>query len=210
MDLIKGEKIKLKNRAGGGLELLFRRCTVDDLDSVMALQSRVVSKIASDMRADGADPDLDEKTHFHGQDMRSATLFISDPREEIEESLERDFCVAAFDRDLMVGFSLLISDGIGEKNLGNVLGYSEEQLKTCVNFETTFVDPAYRGFGLQRMFMDIRTEEALRIGATEALTSVSPDNAKSLANITRSGFVPVKEVVIYYGLKRMIFRKKLQ
>lgn len=208
MNLINGEKITLTNRSGRELELLLRRCTVDDLDAVMALQDRVVAKIASDLRAESADPELDNATHFHGQDMRSATLFISDPREEIEFSLANDFCYGAFDGDLLVGFSLMISGGIGEKNLGNVLGYSEEQLATCVNFETTFVDPEYRGFGLQKLFMKIRTEEALRIGATEALTSVSPDNARSLENARSHGFVPVKEVVIYFGLTRLILRKE--
>ena len=204
-----GEMITVRNRSGNELELLLRRCTIDDIDKVMALQDRVVQKIASDMRAERQDPETDDLKHFHGQDMRSAALFISDPREEIEYSLLNDFCIAAFDGDLMVGFSLMISGGIGEKNLGNVLGYSDEQLSKCVNFETTFIDPEYRGFGLQRMFTEVRTQEALRIGATEALTSVSPDNEKSLANLRSNGFVPVREVVIYFGLRRLIMRKEL-
>ena len=208
MDLTHGEKIILTGRLGRELELTLRLCTMDDLDPVMDLQDRVVRKIASDMRAEKPDPEHDSARHFHGQDMRSAGLFISDPREEIQYSLAHDFCVAALDGDRMVGFSLMIADGEGEKNLGNVLGYDEERLKTCVNFETTFVDPEYRGFGLQKLFMEIRTREAIRIGASEALTSVSPDNMRSLANIRAAGFVPVKEVVIYYGLKRLILRKE--
>jgi ribosomal protein S18 acetylase RimI-like enzyme len=209
MDLTRGEMITVVNRSGKELELLLRRCTADDLDQVVALQDRVVQKIASDMRAEKADPAVDDLKHFHGQDMRSAALFISDPREELEFSLKNDFCYAVFDGDLMVGFSLMISGGIGEKNLGNVLGYDEERLSKCVNFETTFVDPAYRGYGIQRMFTEVRTCEALSIGATEALTSVSPDNAKSMANLEANGFVPVKEVVIYFGLTRLIMRKDL-
>ena len=188
---------------------MLRKCAPDDIDQVMALQDRVVQKIAADMRAERLDPEVDDLKHFHGQDMRSAALFISDPREEIEYSLQNDFCIAAFDDDLMVGFSLMIFGGEGEKNLGTVLGYDEERLKTCVNFETTFIDPAYRGYGLQRLFGQLRNEEAIRLGATEALTSVSPDNEKSLANVMANGFVPVKEVVIYYGLKRLILRKDL-
>ena len=209
MDLSKGEKITVRNRSGEERELLVRRCTPDDLDDVMALQERVVQKIASDMRAERLDPEVDDLKHFHGQDMRSAALFISDPIEETEYSIKNDFTVAAFDGDQMVGYSLMISGGIGEKNLGNVLGYDEERLSKCVNFEITFVDPDYRGFGLQRIFTEIRTQEALRIGATEALTSVSPYNEKSIANLRANGFVPVKEVVIYFGLTRLIMRKEL-
>ncbi len=210
MDLKKGEKITVRNRKGNELELLLRRCTPDDLDAVADLQNKVVSKIAQDMRAEKADPAVDGLKHFHGQDMRSAALFISDPREELEFSLNNDYCFAAFDGDLMVGFSLMIYGGVDEKNLGNVLGYDDEQLAKCVNFETTFVDPGYRGYGLQRVFTEIRTEEAVRIGASEALTSVSPGNAKSMANLQANGFEPVKEVTIYYGLTRLIMRKKLQ
>ena len=209
MDLTNGEKIIVKNHSGSELELLIRRCTMDDLGDVMELQDKVVQKIAADMRAEQPDPETDDARHFHGQDMRSAELFISDPWEEMEHSIRNDFCIAAFDGDRMIGFSLMIADGTGEKNLGTVLGYDEERLKKCVNFETTFVDPDYRGYGLQRMFSDIRTQEALRLGATEALTSVSPDNQRSMANLTANGFVPVKAVVIYYGLTRLIMRKEL-
>jgi hypothetical protein len=44
-------------------------------------------------------------------------------------------------------------------------------------------------------------------GAAEALTTISPDNAYSLANALRAGYTVVTQTSMYDGLDRYILRK---
>ena len=180
------EKHVLRNRDGTERCFTLRRCVPEDLDAVLALQDAVV-------RA-----------------MPQRHLFVPETREELAESLEQDLCLcASAEGEGMVMFSLMISNRQTERNLGHALGRSGEQLRETVTYSSTFVLPGYRGYGLQRLAHGIEDEEALRLGAKEALATVAPDNAYSLNNLLSCGFRILARREMYGGLDRLIVGKAL-
>jgi GNAT superfamily N-acetyltransferase len=92
---------------------------------------------------------------------------------------------------------------------GTYIGYPEERQKVCVSFEISMVDKAYRGYGLQRYFIEMREELARHMGAEEVLVTISPKNERSLANMQYEGFEIVCTKPLYQGAMRHILRKIL-
>ena len=172
-----------KNRSGEEKTFLYRFCNKSDLESILLLQEAVV------------------------ENLPHKELFVVTSREELEESLDKDVCICAVCDDRIVGFSLIIANRVTPRSLGHYLEYSDEQLQRCVSYDTTFVHPSYRGFGLQRRFISLRDRQTRRLGAEEALMSISPDNLHSLRNATGHGFQIIDRQAMYHGVSRFILRK---
>ena len=175
----------LFNKSGEQKSLLLRRCTVHDIPEILLLQDQVEAAL----------PDRN--------------IFVKTTDIEIRESILLDYCVGAFDQGNLAGFTLMIYGRVTPRNLGTYFGYGEEQLRGCVTYDTAFVDPCCRGFGLQRLFSSLRNEEAIRCGAREAFATVSPDNLASLKNTLANGFEIVETRIMYTGVVRHILRKTI-
>ena len=165
----------------------FRQAVPEDFDAVMELQDAAAQAVPA------------EKRH----------TFVLLTKEELEESLREDFCVAVYAGTRLAAFSLVVLNRVTDRNLGTYLGYDREKLLRTVTYDTTFVHPEFRGFGLQRFIIDVKSDEARRRGAEEALATVSPDNDQSLANTFAMGFEVAERKPMYAGLDRYIMRKKL-
>lgn len=186
----------------------FRQAVPEDHDTVMALQDAAARAIPADKRH----------------------TFVLLTEQELEESLAEDFCVTVWaDADTslsscaasaasgdalcagrrLAAFSLVVLNRVTDRNLGTYLGYDREQLLRTVTYDTTFVHPDFRGYGLQRLIIGIKSDEALRRGADQALATVSPDNAQSMANTLAMGFEVAEQKPMYGGLERCIMRKYL-
>ena len=176
---------ELKNRHGQSCELLLRRCNAGDFPALADVQEKVIASL--------------EDGH----------IFARTSVEEIEESLREDFCFGAFSGGRLSAVTIMVVNRVTPRNLGVHLGYGEERLRRCATYDSTFVLPEFRGYGLQRMFCKIRDEEALRLGCDEALETVSPDNSVSLGNMRANGFEILTEKVMYTGVRRYIVCKKL-
>jgi len=183
--LEKGSVYALKHRQKPELKLLFRLCRPEDLEEILALQTRVYDRI------------------------ENKDIFVLTTREELEESLEKDICIGAFDGDILVAFTLMVTRPDSERNLARYLDYGADKSARCVTYDTTFVHPDYKGYGLQKVFIRLKDLIALNLGAAEALATVSPDNPYSLNNLQASGFEVVKRKEMYSGVDRLILRKKL-
>ena len=85
----------------------------------------------------------------------------------------------------------------------------EERLPKCVSLEITIVDSTYRGYGLQRLFVKIREEEAKRHDAEESFVTIAPGNEYSLKNFLKSGYEIVETRPLYERAVRHILRKML-
>ena len=77
-----------------------------------------------------------------------------------------------------------------------------------MSIEISMVDDDYRGYGLQKLFVNLREEEGRRDGATEALVTIAPGNKYSLANLQASGYEIVCTKPLYEGAMRHILRKQ--
>lgn len=64
-----------------------------------------------------------------------------------------------------------------------------------VEMGSCFVVPAYRGFGLQKMFVRARIASVAAFVDPDAriLTGVKPDNLRSRSSVLKAGFEPLKE-----------------
>lgn len=177
------QKITRNRKNGDSKEFRIRLCGPADLDEILLLQDEVKRSIAKD------------------------DIFVMDTRGELQESLELDCCIGAYADGRLAAFSLSIANRITDRNLGRKLGAPDEELKNYVTYDTTFVHPDYRGYGLQQYFMPIKDEDARERGALFALCTVSPDNPHSLHNTTSTGFQVIRKCVMYGGVERYILKK---
>ena len=178
--------ITRKNANGTEIPFEFRRCTAEHLSAIAALQERIVRVLPT------------------------PELFARTTEAELAESLELDFCLGAYAGGTLAMVSIMVSNRISPRNLGVYLGYEEARLLQTVTYDTTFVDPAFRGYGLQRLSFRFKDAEAAALGAREALATVAPDNDASLHNLLADGFAEVDRQSLYGGLDRMILRKTLE
>lgn len=179
-------KIFTLPRKSGQVEVfLIRRCTVTDLSDIIDLQLNVYKGLP--------DPGL----------------YALVDESDIEESLQEDYCYGTYHNGQMVAFTMMIANRVSHRNYGTYVGYPEERLPDCVSLEITIVDKEFRGFGLQRLFVQIREEEALRHGAKESLVTIAPDNTYSLNNLLKSGYEIIETRPLYEGALRHILRKRL-
>lgn len=170
-----------KNRS---MQLQVRLVRPDEVDAVMRLQYSVRDRM----------PDPSQ-------------LAITD-REEIAESTLLDVCIGIYDGDRMAAFTLMVVNReSAERNNGQKNGLDPYK---CVSFDTTFVDPDYRGLGFQRYFLNERTRIAKQLGAKYALVTVAPENKFSLNNILENGFEIIARKTLYGGLDRYVLKKDLQ
>ena len=177
--------LSLKHRRLPAKYFTFRRCTAQDIDEIMSLQNLVSSRLEDE------------------------DLFVCNTREAYEEAMAEDFCFAAYTEGHLVYCSLMILNRQTPYHLGHYLHYTEEELLRSVSYDISFVHPAYRGFSLQRLGMNVKDEYARALGAVEALATVSPKNLHSLANARAHGFEILERRHMYRDVERFILRKKL-
>ena len=179
--------IELMN--GRGVPTLFhiRRGTPEDLDKVMELQDTIMDA-------------LDNKD-----------LYATFSREESLDALETDYCYFAIaENGDVAGYSVLIANTTPDKNknYGHYFDYDDEHLSRTASLDLTMVAPEYRGHGLQRLFNKIRIGQAIELGATEGLTSISPLNPYSYNNFLILNFEIVDRRELYGGKDRYLLRKE--
>ncbi|MBE6760393.1 MAG: GNAT family N-acetyltransferase [Ruminococcaceae bacterium] len=111
--------------------------------------------------------------------------------------------------DEMAAFGVLYIAGESEENLGRKMGLTGDDILSTANFKLVIVRPAYRGNGLQRA-LTVRLEQIARdMGCKRICASVSPCNRFSADNFEAMGYKPGGHAVLYGGLERSIYYKKL-
>jgi hypothetical protein len=184
-ELDSGMKFVLAHREKPEIKAFIRRCKAGDLEDILGLQTRVYTTIS------------DKNT------------FVKTTEEELAESLVSDVCIGAYHLNTLIGFTLMVVNPLSPRNLGAYLEYSRQQCAKCVTYDTTFVDTAYKGYGLQRVFVRLKDKIAVDMGSFEALATVSPENGFSLNNLRASGFMIAGKKRMYGGYDRYILRKPL-
>lgn len=181
--------IELMNGKGVPKTFHIRRATPDDLDAVMELQQTIMDALPA-----------------HEKD-----IYATYNREESLDALETDYCYMALaDGGKVAGYSVLIANTtpVVEKNYGHYFDYDEEHMSRTASLDLTMVPPEYRGHGLQRLFNKIRIGQAIELGATEGLTSISPSNPYSYNNFLIMNFQIADRRELYGGKDRYLLRKE--
>lgn len=164
---------------------ILRRCARQDLPAIMLIQHRVRRKVSS------------------------RSLYVTTPRKQVAESIEKDFTLGAWSGRRLVGFAMVLSLRETERNLAYALGYEPEHALRCATFDGAWIDPRYQGYGLQMCFCLERERYARRVGAAEILTCTSPQNHACRRTLEKCGHAPIREVELFGGERRVIYSKKL-
>ncbi|MBB6215304.1 ribosomal protein S18 acetylase RimI-like enzyme [Anaerosolibacter carboniphilus] len=98
----------------------------------------------------------------------------------------------------LIAFRIIDTPGLGNRNLGKDLDFSEEELKKVAIFDSTVVHPDFRGHGLQFKTLLKSKEILFQQGYSHGLATISPNNLYSVRNLIKAGFV-IKEVKKKYG-----------
>jgi GNAT superfamily N-acetyltransferase len=136
------------------------------------------------------------------------SLFYPLSREEILESLHLDTLWGVFGEEgNLAAFALFVGCRHTERNLGKDADMSWDAAFT---FDVVVSDPAWRGYGLQKLFIERAIAEARKAGAKAILATVSPQNSYSMENFLSKGFTVIKSGLSKYaGLERSLLSYKL-
>lgn len=179
--------IELMNGRGEPQKFHIREADINDMDTVLALQDMIMDAL----------PDKD--------------IYAPFTVEETRDQLENDYCWLAFaENGEVAGVSVLVPNTKEDQsyNYGHYFDYDEEHLSRTASFDMTMVVPKYRGHGLQRLFNKIRIAKAIELGATEGITSISPENPYSYNNFLILNWEIVDRRKLYGGKDRYLLRKE--
>ena len=166
----------------GSKRLFARRVEEGDADRVLALQQRVSEYM----------PDPDH-------------MVLID-REALMDAIRFDFGICLMNGDELVAYTQMVVNRSCEGNHGEHFGFPAEK---CVTFDISFVDPAWRGLGIQKFFIQERERAAIELGAELGFVTVSPDNAPSLNNLVSQGFEVHLRGKFYGDRDRYLMKKVL-
>ena len=137
-------------------------------------------------------------------------LYVRTSREDVAESMTRDHSFGAYLPDgTIVAYTILLKLRDTPRNLAHKLGYAPDYVLRCATADGTWVDPAYRGYGIQHYFSRLKDELAREMGAAELLACTSPENIGTLKSLGRNGYEPVSRQPLYGGYDRVILRKRV-
>lgn len=162
--------------------LLIRECTIDDLDSIMELQSKICAG-------------MNEPDWFVATSREENFLFLTPP----------NTILGIYDAEKLIAFGSLAIPEMDSSNLGWDLEWPTEKVLRCATLDTIVVDSAYRGLGLQRKLIQLCVGHARKIMPDcIVLTTICPDNIYSLRNALAEGFEVLMRKIKYTGVDRYI------
>lgn len=132
----------------------------------------------------------------------SANLYCPLTRDELIESLHLDKAVGIFTAgQQLAAVAVMVGNRISSRNLATDTG---RKPKETLTFDAVLVSPRWRGYGMQRIFVQWSIDKAAAMNMSQILTTVSPDNPYSHNNFTALGFRRIDTVIKYGGVKRDI------
>lgn len=117
-------------------------------------------------------------------------VFALSSEEEFLESMLIDYCYGLFDGGRIVAQSVSVLNRESYRNLGQTC--LRERAVEYVTFDTIQVHEEYRGYGIQKFFIQEAERLAQLVEANYILATVSPENVPSLRNFEESGFKSIR------------------
>lgn len=179
------------NKEGAAEVLRIIRSQPNDECDILALQQRVVSSLE--------DPQL----FFPSSDNEVHTA-LNNPKDYA--------CIQVCDGSKMVAFAMVILNPNDRQDINTDLkkhGLPYTEANQCI-LDTVFVDPAYRGYGLQSTLIQVLCSWAATMGKRNIAATIHPENRFSADNFQKNGFAKITADPIpkYDGI-RNVFAKEL-
>lgn len=172
------------NKASDRKVLRIIEPSIEDLDSILQLQDTVTQSLSN-------------SDHFYPSTQAELSAAIRNP--------DRYWTVQVLDGEKVAAFAYVIRDPDAQYDLYTHLSKRIKPSDRCV-FETVFVHPDYRGYGIQSVLIDVLCAWAKENGKRSICATVHPENKSSINNFTQNGFVCVTEAPIAkYGSTRNLY-----
>ena len=170
-----------------GEPFIVRTLTVDDLDTMSQLQSKVIDHLP-----------------------RSEFLEPTSKEQFIDIFQKEGIMLGVFVQDRLVAFRIFSSPDSLEEKIALEVGILKEELPITLFSVVTNVDPDYRGSGLQKLLGEKIMETIDRNRFRYVLSTVAPFNIPSLKDKFFLGFSIVDLKEQYNGKLRYTFFKDFQ
>ncbi len=158
-----------------------------DIENILALQNSVVENI-------------NIKEWFVPSTKAELELAFSRPQEFVMLKVERE--------DKLMAFSYIILNPDESNDISRDI--KALQNKNCCVYETVFVSPECRGYGLQSKLISMLTDIAKQKGKDFIVATVHPDNVYSSSNFIKNGYSKLNDIPLSkYGSVRDYYGKKL-
>ena len=158
-----------------------------DMENILALQNSVVENI-------------NIKEWFVPSIKAELELAFSKPQEFVMLKVERE--------NKLVAFSYIILNPDENNDISRDI--DDLKNKDCCVYETVFVSPECRGFGLQHKLISKLTDIAKQNGKEFIIATVHPDNIYSSSNFIKNGYTKLNDIPLSkYGSIRDYYGKAL-
>lgn len=139
------------------------------------------------------------------------SIFVCDNFDFVKNHIDKSgFIVIASDSSKKTAGCLIVRYPENkEDNLGNDIGLSDAEKLQVAHMESAVVLPEYRGNNLQSQMMKYAENNIDSLKYKYILSTVSPENKYSRANLIKCGYSFVLNKVKYDGLSRDIYIKIL-
>ena len=162
---------------GDPFEYDIRFLRPDDVDRIMPLHRRVIESLPQPL------------------------LLYERPPAFFENcTTDRGCVVGALHGDRVIAYAALYRPCAGEENYGRDLDLPPDELPFVGHLAGSAVDPDYRGNGLQRKLVELRTDFAREAGVRHMCGEVLPQNIISIANHLAKGFFLKADKIDKVGL----------
>lgn len=166
------------------LGLSLRKCNSEDLKSILQLQNYVFEKLEN--------PSVLRRNTEH---IFSQCL------------VEPSISIGVYNKNELIGLIIMVVPSGDETDLRANLKLHTVQC--AADFKLVMIKEEYRGHGLQYALMWVIEKLAFIRGYKYLCVSVSPKNMYSKRNIIRSGYEFDHSEILYGGLEREVYVKKL-
>jgi len=133
--------------------------------------------------------------------------------QELETALAdptRFRCLQVVDGQQIVGFAYTIYEPDEQYDLYRNLPDPAKKQDRCI-LETVFVHPDYRGYGIQRLLVDVLCHWAWQDGKRSVCATVHPENRYSQQNFEKLGFYKINDKPVEkYGNVRNFYLRQLK
>lgn len=137
-------------------------------------------------------------------------LFALTDLDQIEESLNKDYCLGIYDKERLIAFGLLIINRPTPRHTFHKLTNPQSREGRSVTVDSIFVEDEYRGYGIQQKLFEAFFLWAQAEGVRYMHTTIDPQNSPSLNNALKMGYHVVETKEMYGGKIRHILEKEIE
>lgn len=174
--------IRFENSTGESIELFLRPLKYEDIPVMITLQDLIISRL-------------------------NPAIFQPSFDYEIMDAIDNDYCCGLFDGDELAAFCITVFNRETSRNYC-ALTDEPEAFSKYFSFDSIQVKEKYRGFGIQRFFLDETERLAKERGAEYMLATVSPENKYSLRHFIDMGYEIYKnrEINAYNSIRYLMIK----